>query len=118
MALPKNADELERQISEFQNMTRQLQVVSMQKQQMQMQVEEMKMAREELGKKGKGVIYRATGSILIETTREEAGGDIKDKLETFELRVTTLGKQEDKLRAKLIEMRSVLEAATAGTPQS
>jgi prefoldin beta subunit len=118
MALPKNAEELERQVSEFQNMTRQLQVVAMQKQQMQLQVEEMKMAKEELGKKGKGAIYRATGNILIETTRDEAASDITDKLETFGLRVTTLGKQEDKLRAKLTEMRSVLEAATASTPQS
>lgn len=112
MAEPlRNPDELQKQLNEFQETQRQLQFVSSQKSQLQMQVEELKMAEEELSKSEKGTIYRAAGPLLIETSKTDASADLKGKKELFEMRVSVLSKQEDKLRPRFDELRAVLEKA-------
>ncbi len=113
MAEPiRDPQKLQSQVDEFQNLQRQLQMVSMQRQQVSMQVEEMKMANEEL-KNASGKIYKAVGNLLIETSAAAAKKDLSEKIETFEVRAGSLGKQEDKLRAKSEELRSMLEKALA-----
>jgi prefoldin beta subunit len=106
----RNADELQKKLGEFQDLQRQLQMVSGQKQQLIMQVEEIKMAEGALGKSDKG-IYRFVGPILIETSKTDAGADLKDKRELFEMRVSVLEKQEVKMRPKYDELRNDLEKA-------
>ncbi len=99
---------LQAQLDDFQNMQRQLQMLSMQRQQVNLQLEEMKMAQEELGK-ATGKIYKAAGNLLIETTSAAAKKELAERIETFEVRATALGKQEEKARAKSEEMRAALE---------
>ena len=112
MAEPlRNADELQKQLTEFQETQRQLQFVSNQKSQLQMQVEELKMAEEEVGKAEKGTIYRVVGPLLLETSKTDATSDLKGKKELFEMRITVLSKQEDKLRPRFDELRASLEKA-------
>ena len=111
MAEPlRNADQLQTQLAEFQEVQRQLQMVSAQRQQLTLQVEEIRIAEEELAKAEKGV-YRAVGPLLIETTKSEAAADLKGKKELFEMRNSVLAKQEEKLRPKFDELRAVLEKA-------
>jgi len=111
MAEPlRNADELQKNLAEFQDLQRQLQMVSGQKQQLIMQVEEIKMAESELVKSDK-TVYRYVGPLLIETTKTDAGADLKDKRELFEMRVSVLDKQETKMRPKYDELRNELEKA-------
>ena len=113
MAEPiRDPQKLQSQVDDFQNLQRQLQMVSMQRQQVQMQIEEMKMASEEL-KTASGKVYRAIGNLLIETTVAGAKKEMTDKLETFEVRNTSLGKQEEKLRTRSEELRAYLEKALA-----
>ncbi len=113
MAEPiRDPQKLQSQVDEFQNLQRQLQMVGMQRQQVSLQVEEMKMAAEEL-KDAPGKIYKAIGNLLIETSAAAAKKDLTEKLETFEVRAGSLGKQEDKLRAKSEELRAMLEKALA-----
>lgn len=112
MAEPlRNPDELQKQLTEFQETQRQLQFVSAQRQQLSLQVEELKMAEEELGKAEKGTIYRAIGPLLVETTKTDASADLKGKKELFEMRIGVLSKQEDKLRPRFDELRAILEKA-------
>ncbi|MFA6489465.1 MAG: prefoldin subunit beta [Candidatus Micrarchaeia archaeon] len=112
MAEPlRNPDELQKQLTEFQETQRQLQFVTAQRQQLSLQVEELKMAEEELGKAEKGTIYRAVGPLLMETTKADANADLKGKKELFEMRITVLTKQEDKLRPRFDELRAILEKA-------
>ena len=111
MAEPiRNAADLQKQLAEFQETQRQLQLMAAQRQQLSLQVEEIKIAEEELGKTEKG-IYRAVGPILIETTKSDAMNDLKNKKDLFEMRVGVLGKQEEKLRPRLDELRASLEKA-------
>lgn len=111
MAEPlRNASELQKQLSELQQLQQQLQVLTNQKQQMVFQVEEIKLAEESLGKTEKG-IYRSVGPLLVESTKSDAASDLKEKKELFEMRVSVLQKQEDKLRPRFEELRTSLEKA-------
>jgi len=111
MAEPlRNTAELQKQLSEFQDTQRQLQFISAQRQQLVLQVEEIKVAEGELSKSEKGV-YRAIGPLLVETSRADAVADLKSRKELFEMRVSVLAKQEDKLKPKFEELRAVLEKA-------
>ena len=106
----RNADELQKKLAEFQDLQRQLQMVSSQKQQLIMQVEEIKMAESELTKSDK-TVYRYIGPLLIETSKTDAGADLKDKRELFEMRVSVLEKQETKMRPNYDQLRNELEKA-------
>ena len=106
----RNADDLQKKLAEFQDLQRQLQMVSGQKQQLIMQVEEIKMAESELANSEK-TVYRYVGPLLIETTKADAGADLKEKRELFEMRVSVLEKQETKMRPKYDELRNELEKA-------
>lgn len=111
MAEPlRNADELQKKLAEFQDLQRQLQMVSGQRQQLILQVEEIKLAEEELAKAERSV-YRAIGPLLLESTKAEATADLKGKKELFEMRISVLSKQEEKLRPKFDELRAILEKA-------
>lgn len=107
----RNADELQKKLMEFQDLQRQLQMVSSQKQQLILQSEEIKMAEGELAKVEKGGVYRFIGPILVETSKADATGDLKDRRELFEMRVSVLEKQETKMRPKYEELRGELEKA-------
>ncbi len=111
MAEPlRNADELQKQLNEFQDLQRQLQFTISQRQQMLLQLEEIKMAEEALSKSEKSV-YRAIGPLLIESSKADAVADLKEKRELFDMRSQMLSKQEEKLKPKLDELRTTLEKA-------
>lgn len=113
MAEPlRNADTLQKQLNEFQDVQRQLQMVAAQRQQMILQLEEVKMAEEELAKSDKG-IYRTMGPLMIESTKADATADLKEKKELFDMRITILEKQEAKLKPRFTELREILEKALA-----
>ena len=111
MAEPmRNAAELQKQLNEFQDLQRQLQYLVSQRQQLMMQVEEIKLAEAELAKADKGV-YRVIGPLLLETTKTDANSTLKERRELFESRSGVLAKQEERVRPRLEELRTKLEAA-------
>lgn len=111
MAQPlRDPVELQKQLSEFQELQRQMQFIIAQRQQLMLQVEEIKLAEAELANADK-VVYRAIGPLLVETTKSDAASSLKERRELFETRVSVLAKQDDKVRPKLEELRTRLEAA-------
>ena len=107
MDIPK---EVEHDINEFQTVQNQLQMIMVQKQQVKMQLEEIDDALVELkGKSGK--VFKSIGAILVESTSEDVVKELNDRKETMKVRVSVLGKQEEKLRNKLIELKSKIEKA-------
>ncbi len=106
----RNAAELQRQLTEFQELQRQAQAMAMQRQQMILQIEEIRAAEAELGKSKKG-IYRVLGPLLIESSKDDAAADLKGKKELYEMRISVLEKQEKKVAPRLDELRKTLETA-------
>jgi prefoldin beta subunit len=85
------------ELLEYENLEKQLEVVLIQKHQLQMQLNEVKHAVEEL-KKAKGAIYRNVGSLMMLSDKVEAEKELKDREELIGVKLSAMGKQEEKLR--------------------
>jgi prefoldin beta subunit len=105
--------EMEKMLVEYQNAERQLQSIVMQKYQLQTQVNEITLAQDEL-KKASGDVYKSVGSVMVKTTKGDAENDLKEKKDLANIRVNTLAKQEEKLRAHMQTIQTKLEAKMKG----
>ncbi len=111
MAAPNISKETEQQIAEFQNAQSALQLTMVQRQQVQLQMDEIDNALEEMAK-STGVVYRAVGTVLVESKKDETIKELTERKDTLAVRVNVLTKQEEKLRAKLTELRAKIEGST------
>ncbi len=105
--------EMERDLVEYQNAERQLQSVLLQKHQLQLQLNEITLALEEL-EKAKADVFKAAGSIMVKTTKEEAQRDLKEKKELFDIRVKALSQQEEKMKTSLMKIQKKIEEGAKG----
>lgn len=105
--------ELEKSLIEYENLEKQLQVLVLQKHQLQLQLNEINLAEDEL-KKARGDVYRSIGAIMVKSTVEEAQKDLKERKDLIEIRINSAGKQEDKLRANLMDFQKKLQEKMKG----
>ncbi|MBN2067725.1 MAG: prefoldin subunit beta [Candidatus Diapherotrites archaeon] len=103
-------DERQAKAREFERDRSQLFTVSAQKQQLQLQNSSLKQALEELSKTKEKKVYKAVGNILIQAETGKVKKELEDKLESIELRIKTLQKQEDSLVNKLNKLKSDIES--------
>jgi len=101
-------EELEKELVEYEGIEKQLQVLVLQKHQLQLQLNEINLATEEL-KKAKGDVFKSVGSLLVKTTKEEADSDLKERKGLIEVKLSTVSKQEEKLRSKITELQGKLQ---------
>ncbi|MFH1520559.1 MAG: prefoldin subunit beta [Candidatus Micrarchaeota archaeon] len=111
--MKNEADDLNRELVEYENMEKQLEVLLIQKHQLQMQMNEIKHALDEL-KKAKGEVYRSVGSILVHTTKEQADADLKERDELVEVKLNAITKQEEKLRSVVMDTQRKLQEKMKG----
>ncbi|ANF23164.1 prefoldin subunit beta [Thermococcus piezophilus] len=94
----------------------QLQLVIQQKQKVQLELTEAKKALEEIEKVEDGtVIYKTVGTLIVETDKAKALEELKEKVETLEVRLNALERQEKKLNEKLKELTQKIQAALRPT---
>lgn len=88
-------------------------MIVQQRQQVEIRLRELKHAIEEVEKlKGEGEVYRSIGSLLIRVeNKDKLLEELKEDKETYELRKTTLEKQEERIKERLSELQSKLEEA-------
>lgn len=107
--------QLRNQLQLLQQLQQQAQVVVGQRVQLEMQVKELEKTLEELGKaKDSAPIYRSVGSLIIRA-RDKASvlAEVQEQKETTEVRLTSLKRQEEKLRERLGSMQREIQAALA-----
>jgi len=81
-----------------------------QKQQLEIELSEAEKALSELEKITDDVpVYKSVGSILLKTDRQGLMSELKEKKELTNTRVTVLGKQEERTRERLKELRDRLQ---------
>ncbi|MCQ2053112.1 MAG: prefoldin subunit beta [archaeon] len=103
--------QLQNQIAQFQQLQQQLQAVSSQKIQMESQLKEIKRAMEELDK-ASGDVYKNVGSLMIKIDDKEAlKMELEESVETFEVRIKSIDRQEKNLREKYNEMQASIKIA-------
>ncbi len=109
MAMQPKADpELERTLIEYENLERQLQVIVLQKHQLQLQVNEINLAQEEL-KKVRGDVYKAIGAIMVKSSADDAQKDLVERKQLSDMRLSTITKQEEKLRGSIAVSQKKLQ---------
>jgi prefoldin beta subunit len=99
--------QLEKLTKDYQNVQMQMQSLALQKIQFSQQKEEFTDAQKEL-EKASGKMYMEIGGLILETTKEEAQNNLKEKLESTEMRLTIINKQYDEITKKEQSLRATL----------
>ncbi|MDO8554045.1 MAG: prefoldin subunit [Candidatus Micrarchaeota archaeon] len=115
--MQKTDPELEKSLMEYDNLEKQLQVLVLQKHQLQLQLNEIGLAEEEL-KKAKGEIYKSMGVVMVKSNKEDADKDLKERKDLVTMRVGSMAKQEEKLRASLTILQKKLQDKMKSYPGS
>lgn len=110
MAAGEQQADIEKLLKDYQMLQEQIRSVGMQVEQLQAQKLDMERANEELGK-STGKIYISVGGVIVETAKEKAIADIKDRSELNDVRLqnanrsyTDLRNKEKTLNDKITEM--------------
>lgn len=107
LRIPPEAQESFMQMQMFQQ---QMQNMAMQRETLQFQKIEGGKALDELGKlNDKDEVFKAVGPILIKATKSDLEKELKEKMETVDIRLKTIEKQEEKIREKAEEVQKKLE---------
>jgi len=94
----------------LQQLQQTLQTVLTQKQQLEIDLLEVDQALSELEKASDDtVIYKSIGSLLIKTEKPKVTGELKERKEMDNMRVSVLGKQEERLRGQIKELQEKLQ---------
>ena len=105
--------QLQDQINRLQQLRSQVQMITQQRQQIELKLREVDEALEELEKTDRNTpIYKSVGAILIKTKgKDKVQKELQSDKESFELRKTTLEKQEGRSMEKLNEIQSKVQNA-------
>jgi prefoldin beta subunit len=106
--------EMQKKIMEFQQVQEQARIVVAQKLRMDIELKSAKKALEELEKMGKGKVHKAVGNVLIETDKESTIKELKETIDTLELNLKSLEKQETTLKNKLKSLQDRLQGVISG----
>lgn len=96
-------------LGQFQSYQQQLQAILMQKENLKLQILEIEKTLEELEINKEKEAYKITGTIMIKKNVTELKNELKEKKDSFDLRIKTLEKAEERITNKLKEMEPKLK---------
>lgn len=87
-----------------------LQAVLNQKQQLELELNEVEQALGELEKLTDAtVIYKSVGSLLVKSKRPQVTGELKERKELLNMRISVLSKQDERLRSQIKDLQTRLQ---------
>lgn len=106
---------VQNQLSMLQQLQQQLQTILQQKAQYELAVREAKRAQEEIKDSADdAVMYMSVGTVMMEKKKGVVDAKLTEKVETLELRIKSLEKQEKMLQGKFEQLQSQIKAAIEG----
>ncbi len=97
-------------VAQLQQLQQQLQAVITQRAQVEALLRDTEQALQELEKIDEETpVYKAVGSILVKERKEDVVKELTEKKETYEIRIKTLQRQEEKLRERFAETQKKLQ---------
>ncbi|MDR3102530.1 MAG: prefoldin subunit beta [Methanocalculaceae archaeon] len=106
--------QIQQQLAMFQQIQQQQQQVSSQKMQYEMTLRETKRALEELSTAAEDTaVFFSAGSILIQKKKGAVAADLQERIDSVELRVGSLDKQEKAMTAKASQLQKQIQDALA-----
>ena len=101
--------DVQKKLMEFEQKRAALLNVSGQRQNIQFQLDALKRAKDELQKTKEKKVYKAVGNILILSEVKDVTKEVGEQVDTLEVRVKSLQKQEDSLVDSMNKMKSEIE---------
>jgi prefoldin beta subunit len=106
---------VQNQLGMLQQIQQQLQTILQQKAQYEMAVREAKRAQEEIKDSADdAVMYMSVGTVMMQKKKETINAKLAEKVETLELRIKSLEKQEKMMQAKFEQLQAQIKAAIEG----
>ena len=106
---------VQNQLAMLQQIQQQLQTVMAQKTQYEMAVREATRAQEELADVPEdAAVYMSVGTVMMQKKKEAVQKSLADKIETLELRIKSLEKQEKLLQGKFEQLQAQIKQALEG----
>ncbi|WP_456469355.1 prefoldin subunit beta [Archaeoglobus sp.] len=97
-------------VAQLQQLQQQLQAVITQRAQVEALLRDAEQALEELQKiEDEAPVYKAVGNVLVKEKKEDVIKELTEKKETYEIRIKTLQRQEEKLRERFAETQKKLQ---------
>jgi prefoldin beta subunit len=112
---------VQNQLSMLQQLQQQLQNILQQKAQYELAVREAKRAQEEIKDSADdAVMYMSVGTVMMQKKKEVVDAKLTEKVETLELRIKSLEKQEKMIQGKFEQLQNQIKAAIEGkgSPQA
>ncbi len=108
--------QVQNQLAQLQQLKVQLEAVGRQKMQVEALLRDSENALEELEKLDENsVIYKTVGELMIKADKELVKEDLSERKETYDLRLKTLERQEERVQKKYQQLQQQLrEALGAG----
>jgi prefoldin beta subunit len=102
--------QVQQRLLRLQQLQQTLQSVLTQKQQLELGLTETEQALNELEKLTKqAVIYKSVGSLLVKSKKTKVTKELKEQKELLNMRISVLGKQEERLRTQLKDLQTKLQ---------
>jgi len=115
MENPNIPQKVQQQINQLQQMQQQMQTILQQKSQYEMSVREAKRAEEELKETAEDAeVFMTIGSVMVQQTKEHVQKTIAEKIDTLELRIKSLEKQEKAITAKFEQLQQQVRSSLEG----
>jgi len=106
---------VQNQIAQLQQMQQQMQTIGAQKNQYEMAVREARRATEELKDvPDENAVFMSVGSVMMQKKKEDVLAKLNDKIETLEIRIKSLEKQETMLQGKFEQLQAQIKQALEG----
>jgi len=106
---------VQNQLGMLQQVQQQLQTILQQKAQFEMAVREAKRAQEEIADSPEdAVMYMSVGTVMMQKKKDVVNTKLAEKVETLELRIKSLEKQEKMLQGKFEQLQAQIKAAIEG----
>ena len=106
---------VQNQLAMLQQIQQQLQTILQQKAQYEMAVREAKRAQEEISDSADdAVMYMSVGTVMMQKKKEVVNAKLSEKVETLELRIKSLEKQEKTMQGKFEQLQAQIKAAIEG----
>jgi prefoldin beta subunit len=106
---------VQNQLGMLQQIQQQLQTILSQKAQYEMAVREAKRAQEEISDAAEdAVMYMSVGTVMMQKKKNVINTKLAEKVETLELRIKSLEKQEKMMQGKFEQLQAQIKAALEG----
>jgi len=123
MAMENISPKVQNQLAMLQQLQQQLQTVAAQKAQYEMAIRESRKAIEELKDLPEDVeVFNNVGTVMVQQKKEKVLTGLSEKVESLELRVKSLEKQEKAMQARFeqlsTQIKGVLEGGKKAIPEA